>query len=204
MKQFILKGLFGLLFTSVLFTSCKTEEVIEPETKPEFTQMTAPEQETYIKENIKMYLGHKYKLHSVTSFDADDHMSVEYPSECEQKVIITIPNSINTGDFIVQQAEDNSCALSLNDALKMDLIHYGFSNYKIGFPFFTVMNNTVIGVIEFSAHMFFYVDENQGINTDERYLELFEPRKQDIDDAQNNYGKVAAKFSKRYTFERIN
>lgn len=200
----ITSALLYLTVTLFAFTGCKKDSAEPVEEKKTFVELNASEQEAKIKEGFSKYLGKKYKLLSMSIYTSDVDMTTEYPNECEQKVTITLPTAINAGRFIIQDSKDNSCALSWEDALKLDLKQYGFSNYKVGLPFFTVMNNTVEGVVKYSENMFFYVDEDQGINVDDKYLDLFQPRAEDLEEADTNYGKVAAKFSKRYTFEKIN
>lgn len=202
--KLITSALVCLTVTLFTFTGCKKDDADPVDEKKAFIELTASEQEAEIKTGFAKYLGKKYKLLSMSIYTNDVDMTTEYPNECEQKVTITLPATINSGSYIIQDSKDNSCALSWDDALKLDLKQYGFSNYKVGLPFFTVMNNTVQGVLKYSENMFFYVDEDQGINVDDKYLDLFQPRSEDLEAADANYGKVAARFSKRYTFEKIN
>ncbi|MEN5058900.1 hypothetical protein [Sphingobacterium kitahiroshimense] len=201
---FITGTFLSLILSLFIFTGCSKDDGEIVDEKKAFTELSASEQQSAIIEGFKKFLGKKYKLRSMSTYGNDGDIDTKYPSECQQKVTITLPGEINTGKYIVQDAEDNSCALSLDDDLKMDLKQYGFTNYKMGIPFFTVMTTTVEGGITHSADMFFYVDENQEINVDEKYLTLFEPRPEDLKEVQGNYGKVAAKFIRRYTFEKIN
>ena len=171
--------------------------------RKDFAELNASDQEDKIIEGLQKYLGNKYKLLYVTTIREDERIT-EYPSECEEKITITLPDEVNVGKYILQDAEDNSCALNWHDALKMDLRLYGFTNFKIGLPFFTGIHNTLTGLNEYSADMFFYVDESQGINVDNEYLVLFEPSKEDLNEATNHYNTVACEFEKRYEFVKVN
>jgi len=203
-KQNLLKIISSLLGIIILFSSCKKNGGIDPEDRSvAFEDLNELKQQEAVVEGLQKYLGKSYRLSYRSTFTSNDVYN-EKPDECQKDIIITFPSSVNNGEFIKQTVKDNSCGYSWTDALKLNTELYGFSNYKIGFSFFTVLDNNTKGVLKFSKKMIFVINEKNEQNTSDKYLEMIEPAEADFNAVNGNFGKVKASIYRKYIFELIN
>lgn len=193
--------LFALAFTfTALFTSCSKdddngEDIIDP--VEEFSKLGYAEQHSLLTNMLKTYAGSEYRLISVVYYTKDGGVEQSYvSSDCELKVIVSLPNEVNTGQAIKQIIDDGGCGVNY-DSEKYDLFDFGFSNVKYGLRFYTVINHN--DPSKYSTPMFYLPKDGETSD----YLTLYTFHPEDLESATNNYGKVAGRVYQKFSFERL-
>lgn len=197
-----MKSIKQVLFLAILligFAGCSKDddgtEIIDRE--KEFAELSYDEQHEKLTEALKVYAGAEYTLSTIVTNDRNGEPVKSYnASECERKVIISVPDQINQKQIVKQVVDEGGCGQNY-DTAPFDLFDYGFKNYKFGLPFYIVSTDDPN---QYSGDFFFKIEPTDTPD----YLVLYRIWPDEVQNAGGpNYGKTDAHAYQEYVFTRL-
>lgn len=197
-----MKKLSQLLIASMFvfgFASCGKDDPEVIDEQRDFTELNASQQQEKVAEGMQKYLNKKYKLLSKSMLNNSGGYTAIPVSECQRQIVITIPERLELSDsnnapYLKQFSPDGACGITAENELRFSTRIESFSDYKISLLFYSVVTENINDNV---MPVFFFVDENQGINTSDKYLILHE-----FSRAESQSGNPA-KIVSEYTFQKV-
>lgn len=201
MKNYRLYLLCGLMV--FLAGACKKDDDggIDPNNIP-FEDLSKEEQFDKITAYMQNFVGKEYRLLTRIVFDENgDHVVTETPDDCQQQIIIRMPEQFDFNHRISQIApEGQVCGISTST--QADIRESSFTNYKWSLQTYKVIiNDDDQGNIVFNG-IIKVQPQVEGTDISE-YLEIIEPFQEDWNAAQNNPGTIEARKYRDYHFVRV-